>query len=347
MFGHAVLVALLCLAASAAQAMTISAQTLTNFTIPYETLQPNGTTIQFTIDVPCSVVATISDTSGNPVATISQSYTTVPPNAQTMFWNAYWLINGQGGRRDGSYSISLTATDPATLNTDTQQINGNVSITSIDIHNVNIVPTLDSQGNAGAPFTISYQLAKAGQVTAVVLNSSNTVVRTLLSNKLQVDETISTSTIVWNGLTDGGAPVPIGLYTLRLNAVDPATGDHAFTVNRSIAVTTLAGAATDPVTAFTNGVFVFPNPIRGGQATFQFTAVRDGADVRLKIFTLTGDLVRDQDFPNLPAGTVTQYLWDATNQAGRKLGRGLYYYEMREEDPLGTLQTIKKFAVIQ
>jgi hypothetical protein len=57
--------------------------------------------------------------------------------------------------------------------------------------------------------------------------------------------------------------------------------------------------------------------------------------------------VRDETFPGLSSGSVINFVWDATNQAGRKVGRGLYYYVVREDDGQGTLQTVKKMAVIQ
>src|SRR5437016_382958 len=98
--------------------------------------------------------------------------------------------------------------------------------------------------------------------------------------------------------------------------------------------------------AFENGVFVFPNPVRNGQATFQLGAIRAGANLSLKIYTITGTLVFEQSFPGVPMGTSITLAWGATNQSGSKLGRGLYYYVAREEDATGTLQTVKKVAVI-
>ena len=99
--------------------------------------------------------------------------------------------------------------------------------------------------------------------------------------------------------------------------------------------------------AFESGVFVFPNPVRNGQATFQMGAIRAGANLSLKIYTITGTLVFEQSFPGVTAGTSVQISnWPVTNQSGHKLGRGLYYYVAREDDATGTLQTVKKLAVI-
>jgi flagellar hook assembly protein FlgD len=106
----------------------------------------------------------------------------------------------------------------------------------------------------------------------------------------------------------------------------------------------LGDAAADQK-AFEGNVFVYPNPVRG-QGIFQLQAIRDGANLTLKIYTITGDLVLEQSFPNLAAGTITRFNWNGTNQSGSKVGRGLYYYEAREVDPIGTLQIVKKMAVL-
>ncbi len=331
---------------SKASAISIGNQTVTNTTIPYETLEPHGTTIQFTIDFPAEIHVDVRDSvSGNNVTTIDQNYDTA--GAKNLYWQAYWLLGTQGGRKDGYYQLTLTATDSLTGDTNTKSINLLVGITSIDIHNLTAHSSFDSTGNAGPPFAISYLLAKSGMVTTTVIDSSNTVVRTLVSNKLQVDETISSNTVVWDGTTDSGHPAPLGLYTVLVDATDPATGDRAITKSLPLAITTLSGSLGDPIATFKTGVFVFPNPVRAGLATIQFTTVRDGATVFLKIYTLSGDLVLNKIFSGLSAGTITQFPWNALNDAGNKVGRGLYYYEVREEDPVSTIQIIKKIAVIQ
>ena len=222
-----------------------------------------------------------------------------------------------------------------------------VTLNSVDIHNLTVASSVDSNGAATFPFVITYALAKSANVSATITNSSGTVVRTLLTNAAQAGESISSQTITWNGLADSGQSVSVGVYTLTVNATDPAVANsHAITRTRSITVQSLAGAAGNPQKLFESNVYVYPNPVRNGSATFQIEAIRDGANLSLKIYTLSGDLVFEKFFPNVAAGYVTRYGWGATNSAGRKLGRGLYYYVVREEDSAGTLQTVKKMAVI-
>src|SRR5579864_1825179 len=73
--------------------------------------------------------------------------------------------------------------------------------------------------------------------------------------------------------------------------------------------------------AFESGAFVFPNPVRSGQGTFQMTAIRSGANLSLKIYTITGTLVLEQSFPGVPLGTSVTFNWNGTNGSGNKVGR--------------------------
>jgi len=109
----------------------------------------------------------------------------------------------------------------------------------------------------------------------------------------------------------------------------------------------LANLNSDAAKTFADNAFVYPNPIRDDSATFQFLAVRNNASISLKIYTIAGDLVREERFTGLTTGAIQPFHWDVTNKAGKKVGRGLYYYVVREEDADGTLQTVKKLAVIR
>jgi len=313
---------------------------------------PNGTTVQMTLDTPASVeidffqVSPV-DSSLSQVAALVQN---VPANISTpIFWNALWLIGNTLGRHNGTYSYQVIAsTNGASVTLPTPQGTQSslFTINSVDIHNVNVSASQDTVGNPTFPYLITYALAKPSLVTATIVNSSNTLVRTLLNAQLQIGENISTATVTWDGLGNDGNPVALGVYTLNLNAADPNSADRAIQRSQSIAVLSLAGAAADPKALFEKNAFVFPNPVRNGTGVFQFEAVRPGANISLKIYTLAGDLVLDKQFPNVAVSNIVQFPWTAVNQAGNKLGRGLYYYVVREEDSVGTLQTIKKMAVL-
>jgi flagellar hook assembly protein FlgD len=338
---------LLCLASlRLAQAQTITSASITAPNpILYETGLSNGTTISFTTDEPglvqiainCGIV-NAGDTGTN-VANLNYSV----GSSSSVFWNGLWLIGGDYGRTATSCNFTLTLSTAGTSSSP-YVISQLVTFNSVDIHNVSVTPSVSASGADTFPYAISYTLAKEANVTATISNSSNTVVSTLLSNQAQA---ASTMTFTWNGQTTAGTPVPLGVYTLTINATDPAvSGSIAITRTRTIIVQSLAGAAGDPQAQFESNTFVYPNPVRNGQGTFQLEAVRDGTNLSIRVYTLTGTLVWEQHFYGLSAGTIETIPWNVTNESGRKLGRGLYYYVVREDDSVGTLQTVKKMAIL-
>jgi len=340
-------------ALSRAQALTISNVSFTPSTLSTESGLVNGTSIGFTIDTPGEVQVNIAGgvqnfgDPGTTVATLTQFYSSgVFPQTESIFWNGLWLIGGDLGRIDGNYQFTLTLSTTGGSFTTPVPASPQVTINSVDIHSVSVAPSLDANGSPVAPYRIQYNLAKQAAVSVSVVNSSNTLVRTVISNKVQFAESISSVTVNWDGLDNSGNPVPIGIYTVQINATDPNNNDHATMRSRQIGVTSLAGAASNPQQLFEQNVFVYPNPVRNGQGTFQFLTIRDGATIFLKIYTLSGTLVFEKEFDNVATGNVISFPWNVTNQAGNKLGRGLYYYVAREQDPAGTLQTIKKMAVL-
>jgi flagellar hook assembly protein FlgD len=340
---------------SPAQAIDISAVSFSATTVTFEQGGiPNGTTIQFTLSDPGEVAISISKVQnfgdvGTPVALLTQTFTGTPPAPNSkIFWNAQWLINGNLGRLNGNYQFTIsltTGTGAAPVTTTPAQL---VVLNSVDIHNISVRPSLDASNSPTFPYNFSYALAKDANVSVGIYNSSNTLVRTLLTNKPQLSEqTISSYTVTWDGLATDGSAAPIGIYTSSFSAVDTTNGGTAYPRSAAFSLTSLAGATGDPKVTFENSVYVFPNPIREGTATFRYQAVRDEATVSLRIYTLTGILVLDKNFGSVPKNITQSFVWPATNESGGKVGRGLYYYVMRESDPQGTLQITKKFAVIK
>lgn len=319
--------------------------------ILYETLSPNGTTFKFNltgsnalVTVTIAKVENAADP-GTVVASITQDVTL--GNDRSIAWNGLWLIDGDLGRMAGKYRFSVHAVSGS----DTADLIVNsplLEINSLDIHGVHVTPSLDASGNAAFPYVISYSLAKSAKVTIKVLDNTSSVIRTLLNKQPRLSEVeVSSNTLSWDGLDDEGRPVPVEVYTLTFDAEDTASGDTATQRSRTIAVTSLAGLTADPQELFEKSVIVYPNPVRNNQAFFQFQPIRNNATVKLRIYTLTGDLIHEDTMTNLAAGNVLRFpAWNVTNQAGRKVGRGLYYYVVREEDPEGTLSVTKKMAVL-
>jgi flagellar hook assembly protein FlgD len=345
------LLALLLIGAARVHASVTSAS-LSTYSIPFETIGTTGTNVRITLDTPGNIeldihkLQNVNDqpSQDNLVAAIQQA--NVSSGTFSMFWDALWLIGGDQGRLDGSYQFIITESTGASQSV--YVIPTLLQITSVDIHNVSAIPSFDADQNPAFPFRIQYSLAKDSLVTLKVKNSLGTVVRTLLSNTPKGGEPIvSTNTYNWDGLDDNKRPVPLGIYTLTLDARDPLSADVAIQRTRTMAVQSLANLDTDINKTFEQNAFVYPNPIREGSATFNLLAVRNNATITLRIYTISGDMVLDKSFPGLATGDVTLFPWNASNQAGRAVGRGLYYYVVRETDEVGTLQTVKKLAVIK
>lgn len=336
-----------------AQALSITNFSLSNTTLNYELIASSltqVTTFFFTTDTPGLVSIRINRAGFGTVAVIQQSFASAGNQSYT--WDGTWLIGQDYGRINGEYNFTLTLSSSTNGDTYVFTPVQTLTIDSVDIHNVNVTPSRDAAGETTFPYAISYALAKEAYVTAEIFDSSGTLVRTLLNRRLQDGETTtSTHTVTWDGLDSSGRAVAIGLYTVELNAFDTSAGGsgypRAFPRTRTIAVTSLAGSATNPQRVFEENVFVYPNPIRDGQGIFQFAAVREGARITLKIYTIAGDLVFDHDFGVVAVGNVNQFTWNAVNKSGAKLGRGLYYYVLREEDNQGTLQTVKKLVILR
>lgn len=325
-----------------------------NETLPVST----GTLITYDLNANANIqidvyyLRDISDVAGpsNLVARLPQTGVTSGTN-RTLYWDALWPVGGVLGRKNGLFKITLTdLADDSVFS-----VSDYLRITSVDIHNVSVAPSFDANQNPALPYLITYSLAKDSLVTIRVLNSGSTIVRTLASNAPQYGELVKpTNTISWNGLDDAGLPVPLGIYTITIDARDPGSADTAIQRTGSATIQSLASLDTDAKETFRNNAMVYPNPVRLGNSEttcglpgcFQFLAVRNNASISLKIYTIAGDLVREEQFANLTTGNIQTFNWDGTNQAGKKVGRGLYFMVARETDAEGTLQTIKKFAVI-
>jgi flagellar hook assembly protein FlgD len=339
------------LCAASAHAISITPPSLSNTNISSETNPlKSGTTVSFTIDGPGQVDVVFSQVNNGaltPVATVTQVLAGAGP--VSVFWPALWLIGTDAGRQDGHYVYQVTPSTAGTAGTPlpaTGDPSAIFQITSVDIHSLKVTPSLDSNQQPTFPFTITYSLAKAAKVTVGIYNSNGALVRTIISGVTQADETVSSPSIRWDGRDATGNPVPIGIYTSTVTATDAfVPTEQATPKSATFSVLSQAGAGADPQHVFESNTYVYPNPVRG-TGTFVMEPVRDGATLHLKIYTITGTLVLNQTFTGNPTGSIFTYSWPLTNQAGNKVGRGLYYYEVREDDAVGTLQTVKKMAVI-
>jgi hypothetical protein len=89
-------------------------------------------------------------------------------------------------------------------------------------------------------------------------------------------------------------------------------------VSQAINLTSSLGANENKLTAW-NNVF---KPLRGEKATFKYELTSAG-HVRLRLYTMSGALVKTFIDEDLPAGQGSMD-WDGTNLAGNLVASGIY-----------------------
>ena len=128
------------------------------------------------------------------------------------------------------------------------------------------------------------------------------------------------------------APLPDGIYTLRVQARDQqntAAGSQNFEVKFEV-----VNAST-----ITN-VFPYPNPVTS-KARFVFTVTGQELprNMKIQIMTLTGRVVREIFMSELGplriGNNLTDYAWDGTDQYGDRLANGTYLYRVALDDAAG------------
>jgi len=105
-----------------------------------------------------------------------------------------------------------------------------------------------------------------------------------------------------------------------------------------------------------SGVTNFPNPFAAGSETTRIRyALTLDSTVRIRIYTLLGDLVRILDCgsgtPGCgkgdPSGPANEILWDGKNGAGRTVANGMYLAEICAESAVGKQKEIRRIGVIK
>ncbi len=151
-----------------------------------------------------------------------------------------------------------------------------------------------------------------------------------------------------DGIVDGTSP-PIqarGLVLYRLDetnglwvrvpasTVDLSAHCVCASVPRFYVFTLMATAATSLTQAY-----VFPNPFKPSEGHTTLTFTNISSDCTIKVFTLTGDLVKTIRV----SGGTGQATWDVRNEAGESLASGLYLFVITSADD----KKSGKFAVIR
>jgi hypothetical protein len=92
----------------------------------------------------------------------------------------------------------------------------------------------------------------------------------------------------------------------------------------------------------------YPNPVRGEHTWFTFFLSKP-AVVRIRIFTVSGRLIRTMGLENKSSG-LNQIYWDTRDELGNRIGNGIYIYKIEAEcDALSKEETseVSKLMILR
>ncbi len=130
-----------------------------------------------------------------------------------------------------------------------------------------------------------------------------------------------------------------GLHTLHIKAWDiynnPTENSIAFVVNVNGQINL-------------SSVYNYPNPFKS-KTRFQFYHNKPDNffDIDIEIYNIMGQLVRIIQQRVFAQGQKTEFIeWDGTNQNGKKLSSGAYFYKMKVRDEQGTYTEVSQKLII-
>jgi len=92
----------------------------------------------------------------------------------------------------------------------------------------------------------------------------------------------------------------------------------------------------------------YPNPFAGEtNFTFQAQGISPGAEVRIKIYTVTGREIRTLEGLSRPQPGFNFYPWDGRDEDGDVLANGVYVYKVILKDGSQQREMIEKLVVLQ
>jgi hypothetical protein len=204
-------------------------------------------------------------------------------------------------------------------------VNSNCQIQD-DVLNINTAITSAAVGatyepvGAGAPYTAAVYAPATG-------NATNHPSNTLLEG--------------WRILSLGGrnsltTPALINYYGRNIASLWGG-------LNCSVAMGTPVGVGDNPNGSFINFMSLqSENPMRSGHALISFGITRT-EKVELKVYDVTGRLVRTLANRVFKANEAQQVIWDGTNDTGETVASGVYFYQIRTP----SFVSQKKLAVLR
>ena len=231
--------------------------------------------------------------------------------------------------------------------------NNELTLAPFSVNDTNVPPTLDVafdgrhilNGELVSPRPlINIQLSDEDRLRPITDRSVFTVTLTRpggtptlvdLANSSEVEFSVavtqgSVATLKYE--PGKNAPLPDGMYTLRVQGRDPSNasaGSQELQVKFEVV----------NASKITN-LYPYPNPVVN-KARFVFTVTGQTlpTNMKIQILTLTGRVVRElymSDLGPLHIGNnITENAWDGTDSFGDRLANGTYLYRVSLDDPNG------------
>jgi len=134
-----------------------------------------------------------------------------------------------------------------------------------------------------------------------------------------------------------------GTYTLTVTPRDSVGNAGSATPYTFNIPSSAAGSVTDQSTFETNFI-PYPNPVRSPPLNVEFQ-LDNTANVSFDIYNILGERVLHQA-SSYAAGTRT-FTWNLSNDAGQRVGNGVYLLRITAQDSTQSLTSVKKVMVIQ
>ena len=153
-----------------------------------------------------------------------------------------------------------------------------------------------------------------------------------------------------NSYQDGTVKYPV---TLSLAAGEHSVTVNAFDVFNNESDTSVTFTIESSSQLSITNVYNYPDPFTGSTAfTFQRNGgVGEPLNVRIKVFTLSGRLIKTIDYPGIITGndTFVKIPWDGLDDDGNRLANGVYLYKVIAStvDGSQTSEALGKMAVLR
>ncbi|MFH1726345.1 MAG: hypothetical protein ABII00_17175 [Elusimicrobiota bacterium] len=283
----------------------------------------------------------------------------------------FWDARDDAGNfvQPGFYTVRAVAEDLASVLSSGSTAQQTISVDPLRIYDVAVSPLRADFGTALIAYQVSetmktaIKIYKPGTTFDANGNPSPPEAGSLVKRFVGVQPARNEVNQAWDGKDETLSIVPDGNYLFKIvgstdiNAIDSISGDlvagAALAEDLVIAeVPVVRAGSADTRKDFEENTFVYPNPARGPTATFRIYVPKE-AVVSLNIYNIAGDLVRGEDFGllsptyNDPTGPF-EFVWNKTNQAGRRVAHGVYFAVIREEATKGeavVFQAVKKVLI--